>query len=553
MKRFAQTLAASVALLFSLTVHGGVPAIPDIMPQPRSIEVSRGSFKARGAGFKIDSGIDEMSKSAIRDFAAALSVGSGEVSAVTTPFGLARSAADGKIKGFVFLFDGTLGEEAYTMEINSRFALVSASSYNGFLYALQTLRQMLPVAVYGRKPAPKERWKLPCVKIEDSPRFAYRGMHMDPVRHFFPVEEVKKYLDIMATYKLNRLHWHLTDDQGWRIEVKGYPALAEIGGFREGTMVGKHWGTSDGIRYGGYYTQEQIREVVAYAQKLGITIIPEIDLPGHMLAALSAYPEFGCTGGPYKASQEWGVFDDVLCVGKEETFTFLENVLGEIADLFPGEYFHIGGDECPKTRWKECPDCQALIAKLGLVSDEHASAEQYLQNYVTSRMQAFLATKGKKIIGWDEILEGELSEGATVMSWRGTDGGIKAAGMGFDVIMTPVDYCYFDYYQSQDKDKEPMAFDGYVPVEKVYSFDPVAKMDASAASHVLGVQANLWTEYIPTSEQLEYMLLPRMQALSEVQWCSPENRSFERWSQSEKTHQYRILDILGYNYRPLDD
>ena len=523
-----------------------------IVPQPERIELQKGTFKAIGAGVNCDAAFDGRSRAAVQDFAAHMSLVSGKVSTFAVPLGIAASAEAGAIKGFVFIHDAGLDDEAYRIEIGSKAAKVYASDYNGVLYSIATLKQMLPEAIYGNAPANNADWTLPCAVISDKPRFPYRGMHLDCARHFFSVDAVKRYLDIMAVYKLNRFHWHLSDDQGWRIEIKQYPELTLIGGYRSGTMIGRDFNSDDGIRYGGYYTQDQIRDVVAYAEKLGITVVPEIDLPGHMLAALSAYPWLGCSGGPYEAWHKWGVADEVLCAGKETTYEFLENVLAEVAGLFPGEYIHIGGDECPKTEWEKCPDCQAKIAELGLKGDEKFSAEQYLQCYVTARMQAFLATLGKKIIGWDEILEGELAKGATVMSWRGVQGGIEASSQGFDAIMTPTSHCYFDYMQSRDTENEPVGIGGFLPLDKVYSFDPLEGIPAGAETHILGVQANLWTEYIATEEHLQYMLLPRMLALSEVQWCRPENKDFEAFRIKLAEHELKVLETLGYNYRKLD-
>ena len=314
-------------------------------------------------------------------------------------------------------------------------------------------------------------------------------------------------------------------------------------------MIGRDFSSNDHIRYGGFYTQDEIREVVEYAAARGITVVPEVDLPGHMLAAMSAYPQLGCTGGPYAAWTIWGVSDQVLCVGKESTFTFLERVLAEVAELFPGEYIHIGGDECPKDEWKKCPDCQALIRRLGLKDDGRFTAEQYLQNYVTKRIQDYLATLGKKVIGWDEILEGDLAPGATVMSWRGAAGGREAAARGFDAVMAPNSHCYFDYYQAEGGEGEPLGIGGFVPVEKVYSLDPLEGIAPEHAHHILGVQANLWTEYISTPEHLEYMLLPRMLALSEVQWCTPERRDADRFLRVLREHEFPVLEQAGYNYR----
>jgi hexosaminidase len=366
------------------------------------------------------------------------------------------------------------------------------------------------------------------------------------------MDAVKRYLDIMEIHKLNTLHWHLTDDQGWRVEIKKYPKLTEVGSIRKKTVIGHIFRSKDydTTPYGNgmWYTQDQIREIIEYAAAKGITIIPEIDLPGHMLAALAAYPELGCTGGPYDVWGDWGISDDVLCVGKEQTMQFLENVLSEICDLFPSEYIHIGGDECPKVRWEKCPRCQAKIRELGLKANEEYQPEHFLQGYVMSRMEKFINSKGKRIIGWDEILEGEVAPNATIMSWRGVAGGLQAVHLGHDAIMTPNTFYYLDYYQSLDKEKEPLAIGGYLPIEKCYSYEPfVEGMTEQEKAHVLGVQANLWTEYIATESHLQYMLLPRMAALSEVQWCQPENKSWERFYNSADAF-CSIYDAMGYNY-----
>ena len=521
----------------------------NVIPYPQSVEIGKGSFKGAGANFNCDQSIDSRSVAIIREFAEAMTYVSGRTNSFASPLGLNKVVETGKMKGFFFLNDPSKGPEEYSVDITKKSCVVKASSYNGFLYAIQTLKQLTDVKIFSRDIDPSQKFFFPCVSIKDKPRFAYRGMHLDCARHFFSVEEVKKYLDIMAVYKLNRLHWHLTDDQGWRVEIKKYPKLTQVGGFRNGTMVGKDFKSNDGVRYGGYYTQDQVKDIVAYAEKLGITIIPEIDLPGHMMGALAGYPELGCTGGPYEVWTIWGVSEQVLCPGKEDMFKFLEDVFVEIMDLFPSEYIHIGGDECPKKEWEKCPACQARIKALGIKGDSRHSAEQYLQSYVTARVQKFLNDNGRKIIGWDEILEGELAPGATVMSWRGVNGGIQAAGMGFDVIMTPNTYCYFDYYQSEEQDKEPLAIGGHLPIEDVYGYEPFDGLDASQQKHILGVQANLWTEYIATPEHLEYMLLPRMNALSEVQWCKPEDKDFKRFSEAMRAESFRIFETLGYNYR----
>lgn len=512
--------------------------ISGIIPAPRSVKVGEGAFNVKGATFCLDEVPDEASVKMLTAFAEQLSKVSGKTCAVVT--------GDA---GINFTQSASVPDEGYEMEVREDGVKVTASSFNGFFYAVQTIKQMLPVSIYGGKRSAGDVWMLPCCKIQDSPRFGYRGVMIDDCRHFFGKEEVKKILDIMSVYKLNRMHWHLTDDQGWRIEIKRYPKLTEIGSVRAGTQVARDRFKHDSIPYGGYYTQEDILEVVAYAQDLGITIIPEVDLPGHMVAALTAYPELGCNGGPYEVRTGWGIADEALCPGKEVTFEFLENVLGEIADLFPSEYFNIGGDECKKGEWEKCPDCQARIKALGLKTDENATKEQRLQNYVTDRVQAFLATKGKKIIGWDEILEGELAPGATVMSWRGAKGGIKAAKMGYDVVMAPNNYCYLDYVQSEEIDEEPRGQLHVVTLEKLYSLDPCRDIPEECQHHILGVQGNMWTEYIATPEHFEYMLLPRLTALSEVQWCIPENRELNRFKAAVTGHEYPVFEIMGYNYR----
>lgn len=542
-------------LLFTVLSPAKVKGPGSIIPVPSSFTEGKGSFNIRGAAFNCSSGIPEAALKEINRLADDLYVSCGKMSSVSTAGVPGGSLDISGMKGVFFIMDKALADEEYGIDVTSRSVLVRASSFNGFLYAIQSIRQMLPEELYAAKPALEADWKLPVCSIKDKPRFGYRGMLLDCARHFFSVEEIKRFMDIMAVYKLNVFHWHFTDDQGWRIEIKSRPRLCEVGAFRSGTMIGIDFKSSDGVRYGGYYTREQIREVVSYAASRGITVIPEIDLPGHMVAALASYPELGCTGGPYEVRTIWGVANEVLCPGKEETFRFLEDVLGEVAELFPSEYIHIGGDECPKTEWKKCPDCQARIAALGLADGDGATKEERLQNYVTSRIQAFLSSKGKKIIGWDEILEGELSPGATVMSWRGSKGGIAAAKKGFDVIMTPNTHLYFCYRQSNDLEREPFGIHAdraskVVSLEKVYSFDPVEGLDPSTeAPHIIGVQASLWTEYISRPFTLYYMLLPRLAAVSELQWSPSATRDYGRFTSSLEGSHYKIYDTLGYNYR----
>ena len=534
-------ISAIAAILVSCNTTEVKPI--NVVPYPNEVIVKPGSFNACGAEFHFDTAFDETTQDIIKEFAEQLSLVSGTESNV----------APGKAcRGFIFTFDQTMPSEAYSLNITGRAVKVKASALNGVNYAIQTIKQMLPEQVYGKAEAAGLDWTMQCAQINDAPRFSYRGMHMDVSRHFFDMDEVKKYLDIMEVHKLNTLHWHLTDDQGWRLEIKKYPRLTEVGSIRNKTIIGHIFESKeyDHTRYGEgcWFSQEDVKEILAYAAKKGITVIPEIDLPGHMLAALAAYPEFGCTGGPYEVWGDWGIADDVLCAGNENTMSFLEDILAEVCDLFPAEYIHIGGDECPKVRWEKCPRCQNKIAELGLKDDEEFQAEHYLQSYVMNRMTEFLSSKGKKIIGWDEILEGEVADDAIVMSWRGVAGGLQAVRMGHDAIMTPNTFFYLDYYQSLDKENEPLAIGGYLPVEKCYSYEPfTADMTDEEKSHVLGVQANLWTEYIPTPEHLHYMLLPRMAALSEVQWCQMENKNWERFLDSADEF-CSIYDVMGYKY-----
>ena len=533
MKRYFPIFAA-LALLAACSQPLPNPQAFSVIPYPNEVSLSQGAFNVKGVAISVDPAMDEASQAAVQRFVSALETASG----VKTKSG----------KSLCFVLNANLAPEQYVIDIQPKAARVEASALNGFVYACETLKQMLPAAIYGSVKADAD-WVLPCARIVDQPRFAYRGMHLDPCRHFFTVEETKRYLDVMAAYKLNRFHWHLTEDQGWRMEVKAYPKLTEVGAWRNGTVIKKDWNSNDGIRYGGFYTQEQMKEVVAYAAERGITVIPEVDLPGHMVAALAAYPELGCTGGPYEVWTRWGVAPDILCAGNEEIYTFLEAVLTELIDIFPSEYIHIGGDEAFNEEmgipWDHCPKCAAKMKELGI--KKGPMAKHYLQNYVTARMQDFLNSKGRKIIGWDEILEGNLAPGATVMSWRGVKGGIEAANKGFDAIMTPNSYMYFDYYQSKERDKEPFAIGGFLPVENVYAYEPFEGLTPEAQPHILGVQANLWTEYIATPEHLEYMLLPRMCALSEIQWCNADRKDYARFNNS-LDHTFLMLDAMGMIY-----
>ncbi|TFH39471.1 MAG: beta-N-acetylglucosaminidase [Bacteroidia bacterium] len=437
-----------------------------------------------------------------------------------------------------------LNDEGYLLDISEKKIVITSRTAPGLFYGIQSIRQMLPPEVEAADFKPVYPLTLPACKIEDEPRFVYRGMHLDVGRHMFPVEYIKRYIDMLALHKMNTFHWHLTEDQGWRIEIMKYPLLTEIGSVRKETLIG-HGGRPpfefDGIEYGGYYTQNEVRDIVKYARDRFVTIIPEIELPGHSQAALAAYPEFSCTGGPHEVATQWGVFDEVYCAGKDETFGFLEDVLSEVIDLFPGTYIHIGGDECPKARWIECPDCQARIKAEGL-ADEHE-----LQSYFIKRIEKYLSSRGRRLIGWDEILEGGLAPEATVMSWRGIDGGIAAARQGHDVIMTPNGQMYLDHYQCEPEG-EPLAIGGYTPLEEVYGFEPLpAELSADEQKYILGVQGNLWSEYLKTPEYMEYMAYPRFFAVGEIGWTRADQKDFDDFVRRLKL-QWPRYDIIGINY-----
>ena len=432
--------------------------------------------------------------------------------------------------------------EAYKLIVNDKRVCISGASEAGVFYGIQTLRKSLPVAQ-------DINVNLSAVEIYDKPRFAYRGAMLDVARHFYTVDEVKTFIDMLALHNINRFHWHLTDDQGWRIEIKKYPKLMSVASERKETVVGRWYsGIYDGKSYGGYYTQDELRDVIDYAAKRHITIIPEVDLPGHMQAALTAYPELGCTGGPYEVRTIWGVSQDVLCVGNDFTLQFVKDVLSEVADIFPSEYIHIGGDECPKVRWEKCPKCQERIKSLGLKSDAKHTKEQRLQSYMIQEAAKYLKEKGKRIIGWTEILEGGLVPDATLMSWIGESGGIEAAHQHHDVIMTPNTYLYFDYYQSKKVEDEPLAIGGYLPIEKTYNYEPMPKvLTKEEQQYIKGVQANLWTEYIPIFSQVQYMVLPRLGAAAEVQWTDPSKKDYKDFLR-RVPHLVAVYDCYGWNY-----
>lgn len=451
----------------------------------------------------------------------------------------------GARQGIFFTRDMHLTPESYRLHVTPEAIYITAADKRGLIYGAQTLLQMLEIT----HPAGWDglSWCMPCVEIEDRPRFTWRGMHLDVARHFMPIAGIKQFIKLLAFHKLNTLHLHLTEDQGWRIEIPQYPRLATVSAWRETTITREHEIQIDTQRrHGGCYTQQELRDLVAYAAQYGVNIVPEIELPGHALAALAAYPELSCTGGPFEVGKFWGIFEDVYCAGNDQVLAFLEAVLMDVMAIFPSEFIHIGGDECPKTRWLTCPKCQARMAAENL-ADGNA-----LQSWLVRRMDHFLQQHGRRLVGWDEILEGGLAQGATVMSWRGEEGGITAAQSGHDVIMTPTYCTYFDFYQSEDQNSEPTAIGGYLPLEAVYGYEPIPEvLTPEAARHVLGAQGQLWSEYISNAHHMEYMAFPRACALAEVLWSTPEARDYQEFLTRLRPHLKR-LDNLGVNYRGLE-
>ncbi len=438
--------------------------------------------------------------------------------------------------------DASMHDEGYQLVITPERVTIAAPNAQGLFYGIQTLRQLLPAAVEAND-AQQMEWTLPALTIDDYPRYGWRGLMLDVGRYMFSVADVKRFIDLMALHKYNIFHWHLTEDQGWRIEIKQHPRLTEVGALRASSPPPADRDGSDNTPHSGFYTHDDVREIVAYAAARGITVVPEIEMPGHVTAALAAYPHLGCRGEGYEVSPSWSIKDDVFCAGNEDVFSLLEDVLTEVFDLFPSKFIHIGGDECPKREWRSCPKCQARIATEGLADEDE------LQSYFIRRMEGFLNANGRRLVGWDEILEGGLAPNATVMSWRGSQGGIDAATAGHDVVMTPNTHCYLDYYQSANWDEEPPAIGRFIPLARAYEFDPVAGIPADKHDHVLGGQGNVWTEYMPTNAQVEYMTYPRACALAEAMWTAADDRSFDEFEARLAEHLAR-LDVLNVNYRP---
>ena len=527
------------------------PAIPGLIPLPESISSSAGEYRLDSESSILVSDPDDAELVRLAEYLAEpLRVSAG----LPLPVGGRAEDSDGAIRltlnaealGPRQLPDTPLARsESYELSSSPTGIEIRAASHAGLFYGIQTLRQLLPAAATtGTGGDTKDRWIVPALEIKDQPRFVYRGLHLDVGRHYFTPEFIKRYIDLLASYKLNVFHWHLTEDQGWRIEIDRYPRLTEVGSTREETILEKNFDpyVGDGIPHGGFYTKDEVRDIVAYATARYVTVIPEIELPGHSAAALAAYPELACTDGPFEVATVWGVKEDIYCP-HERTFEFLEGVLTEVMELFPSPYIHIGGDEAPKARWEESPEAQAVMRREGL-ADEHE-----LQSWFIRRIERFLLEYDRRLIGWDEILEGGLAPQATVMSWRGVSGGIEAARQGHDVVMTPTSHMYFDYYQGMDTSTEPLAIGGYLPLEKVYAFEPIpSELSEEEGRHVIGAQGNVWTEYIKTPEHAEYMAYPRALALAEVAWSPKSSRDWTEFLR-RLSSQFGRLDALGVNYR----
>jgi hexosaminidase len=439
-----------------------------------------------------------------------------------------------------------LGKEGYTLQVTPRRIQIQAPTATGVFYGTMTLKQLLPPEVFSKNGRGNAEWQVPSVYIEDSPRFLWRGGHMDVARNFKPKDAVLRYIDALSIHKINTFHFHLTDDQGWRIENKRYPKLTEIGSVRKETRIGHELRPQgfDGKPHGGFYTQSDIREIVAYAATRHINVVPEIEMPGHAQAALAAYPEFGNTGEKVEVWTQWGVSKNTFSVS-EKTFQFLQDVLYDVMDLFPSQYIHVGGDEVPPDQWKASPEAQARMKELKLKN------ETELHSWFIGRINKFIQSQGRTLVGWDEIIEGGMTQGAVVMSWRGTKGGIEAARHGHDVVMTPGSHTYFDHYQGSDK-TEPLAIGGLTTLEKAYGYEPVPEeLTPEEAKHILGTQGQLWSEYLPTAEHMEYMAFPRMCALAEVAWTAKDRKDFADFQRRLPVHLER-LKAMGVNFRPLN-
>ena len=533
-----RSLVMSISLfhLFTfspLSVSAGNPTNYEVVPLPQSIVMQKGE------PFVLNSQVQILAAEGLQREAQFLQQYIKEVSDIDL------AIADKRQKKTTYIVlsvsPKVTNPEGYVLTVSEKGITIEGGSSAGVFYGIQTLRK----SIASRQ--------IPAAVVTDAPRFVWRGMHLDCSRHFFSVTFVKKFIDLLALHNMNRFHWHLTDDQGWRIEIKKWPKLISVGSKRSGTIIGTNSDIDDSIPYGGYYTQDEAREIVAYAAARHITVIPEIDMPGHMLAALASYPELGCTGGPYQVGHYWGVYKDVLCVSNQRVYQFVEDVLTEIMDVFPSEVIHIGGDETPTDKWLQCPMCQALQKQLPAPQQAAGDFEPLtsklspLQAHFTQKVFDFLTSKGRRALGWDEILDGS-PQSAIIMSWRGTEPGAKAAETGHDVVMTPTTYCYFDYQQVKDTQFEPSRCGGFIPIEKVYSLDPAPdSLSITAREHILGAQANLWTEYMTNEAMVEYQALPRMSALSEVQWTQPTRKDYESFKE-RLTRLTALFELYHYQY-----
>ena len=526
-----KTLSIVLCAAFSLSIAAEVNY--QVVPLPQQIDIdASGNYFVLADGMTVSYPADDTQMQRNAQFAEEY-------------LKLSAKPADKKKPADVSLTLGLKSDspDAYAIIVGKKGITIQGASPSGVFYGIQTLRKSI-MNEQGEV-------RLPYATVSGSPRFGYRGTELDCARHFFPVSFIKKFIDILALHGINRLHWHLTDDQGWRFEVKALPELAKKASVRRNTVIGNNLYVKDpaltlfdDTPETGFYTQEELREVVRYAAERYITIVPEIDLPGHMVAAMSVYPDLGCTGGPYEVWNIWGISDDVLCAGNPKTLEFLKTVYDELCSVFPGELIHIGGDESPRVRWKTCPKCQAKMKELGLKD------EAQLQTYINKEMESFLALRGRQIIGWDETLEGGLSDKAAVMSWRGYEGGKAAAKLHHHVVMTPTSHCYFDYYQLKNGKAQPLGIGGYLPLSKVYSMEPVpAELTEEEAKYIMGAQCNLWTEYMLSPDHVEFMLLPRLAAMSEVQWLQPQQKDYEQFLGRLEPLQ-QIYRKLGYKYCP---
>ena len=535
--------AAVLAILFTFhlslftSVQAGDLTNYQVVPLPQSIQMQKGE------PFVLNSQVQILATEGLQREAQFLQQYIKEVSDIDL------TIADKRQKKAIYIAlsvsPKVTNPEGYVLTVSAKGITIEGGSSAGVFYGIQTLRKNLLF--------PLSSFLFPPTIITDAPRFTWRGMHLDCSRHFFSTDFVKKFIDLLALHNMNRFHWHLTDDQGWRIEIKKWPKLISVGSQRSGTIIGTNSDIDDGIPYGGYYTQDEAREIVAYATARHITVIPEIDMPGHMLAALASYPELGCTGGPYQVGHYWGVYKDVLCVSNERVYQFIEDVLTEIMDIFPSDVIHIGGDETPTEKWLQCPKCQALQKQLPVPQQAAEDFEPLtsklspLQAHFTKKIFDFLTSKGRRALGWDEILDGSPQD-AMIMSWRGTEPGAKAADTGHDVVMTPTTFCYFDYQQVEDTQFEPSRCGGFIPIEKVYSLDPAPdSLSVTAREHILGAQANLWTEYMTNEAMVEYQALPRMSALSEVQWTQPDRKDYEAFKE-RLTRLTAFFELYHYQY-----